>query len=1341
MKRRSLFFALFLILACAAAHAEVVIPRSVQTIGDEAFRNDSAITGAVIPVGCNSIGNYAFSGCTEMESLSAPYLHAIRDHAFEGCVKLRNVEPLDSLAEIGDWAFAGCTSLEEIDISGFCHRIGEYAFAGCGNLTSLKLGIMIESIGDHAFDDCPMLTIHSTNSYIVEYCRRNNVRCMLLSGSCGLDATWEITSDGTLWISGEGTAENDREWLSCGYEIREVRVEEGITALAPDIFSGMHMVSVHLPQTLTEIGSYAFAHNNSLRSVSIPNSVTVLGVRCFFNCPALERIHLPSGLQTLSSGFFESCSSLTEVELPEGLTEISIGCFDLCTALSRINIPESVTEIRSDAFNSCTSLVSLELPRSITAIWTNAFTSSGLEEIYLPKTVSFIADSAFSRCSKDLVARVHEGSYAHTRCVELKINVDIIPIDPDAEREELLTQLDETIQDYLRPDGLISLEDAETAYSLIKDRIIAMYHDKLIAGYSLGSYMVGFRDKYTDENYIYYLPVEDTMGGDLSAPTWAYCFSPQQTENLKFTIAKHFCPSPYEIFSPIRSLPYIDGAYLEDSQVTLSVLENLGPNQIIYFCAHGGWLSSNTGTRSIVIMTHEVAGGDPSMYEGDKPLLFHCSPPNPTGAEKRDHTQYAGFTPRYVKQVCRRLDHSFVFFDSCNSAHDDTLAQAFFDLGADVFIGFSIETFTPWMMDISKTLLTDMCTVNSATGDYYTVGEAYDDAVNKHGRSERVFGSSIVFYGRTDYRFARAEGEVAGTVTGKPLGASQPSPLAGAAAVLLGGGIRMETTTDSQGNFRFSAPAGEYRVSVTANGYGTILTDTIMTEPGKTRSVHVFFDTRTVQGRVCDSLSGAPISGARILARTDRNYDLVTDSEGVFTFTLFQSAVRFELEADGFEPKSVSLSIPSGAASVHTIRMTPLNAHITGYVLDAATGEIIPGAKFTVLRASGEIVPFSPADTPESLPDGSYMITLAPGTYTLLAEKENYASFSEQLVLSAGKTNTLHISLMAAEAANVHGKILSASDRRSPIPNAQIRFMDGERTVRTLFTGDDGSFGGYVAVGRHFVIASANGYADFKGYFEVYKNEENYFETYLMVGAGGGSGTVSGSIVSAYTGLGLSGVELVFYDGWNCVDGAALLTAYTNADGSFSATLSTGNYTVAMHKEGYHDSMMNIAIWSGSNLSVKGSMEPTDIGSASSALITLEWGESPRDLDAYMCGTFRSGVKFTVYFLTRSVSDGGQIVCSLDTDKMDGHGPEHITLEANTDKPYYFYVHRYSTSGRLTDSGAKVSLTLHGSLVRVFTVPTDQPEKEYWNVFAIVNGRIIVRNTITRDPDLSYAGQ
>ena len=65
------------------------------------------------------IGDYAFKGCTALESIKLNEgIIRIRSGAFNGCTNLKTISFPESLQKIYDYAFQGCTVLEDIYYSG-----------------------------------------------------------------------------------------------------------------------------------------------------------------------------------------------------------------------------------------------------------------------------------------------------------------------------------------------------------------------------------------------------------------------------------------------------------------------------------------------------------------------------------------------------------------------------------------------------------------------------------------------------------------------------------------------------------------------------------------------------------------------------------------------------------------------------------------------------------------------------------------------------------------------------------------------------------------------------------------------------------------------------------------------------------------------------------------------------------------------------------------------------------------------------------------------------------------------------------------------------------------------
>ena len=62
-----------------------------------------------------------------------------------------------------------------------------------------------------------------------------------------------------------------------------------------------------------------FYNDTNLVSIDIPEGVTNIGYRAFYNCTNLYHVGLPSTLQTLGGQVFYSCKMLYDIELPKNM--------------------------------------------------------------------------------------------------------------------------------------------------------------------------------------------------------------------------------------------------------------------------------------------------------------------------------------------------------------------------------------------------------------------------------------------------------------------------------------------------------------------------------------------------------------------------------------------------------------------------------------------------------------------------------------------------------------------------------------------------------------------------------------------------------------------------------------------------------------------------------------------------------------------------------------------------------------------------------------------------------------------------------------------------------------
>ncbi len=170
--------------------------------------------------------------------------------------------------------------------------------------------------------------------------------------------------------------------------------------LGNHMFIGCNLKSIKLPNSVTNIGQFAFYCCSNLASVTIPNSVKNIGNYAFEGCSSLTSVNIPNSVKSIGEHTFGGCSSLTSVTIPNSVRSIGESTFSNCSSLTALNIPNSVTIICNWAFSGCKGLTFIDIPNSVKSIGDYAFAyCSGLTSITIPNFVTSIGESTFRGCS------------------------------------------------------------------------------------------------------------------------------------------------------------------------------------------------------------------------------------------------------------------------------------------------------------------------------------------------------------------------------------------------------------------------------------------------------------------------------------------------------------------------------------------------------------------------------------------------------------------------------------------------------------------------------------------------------------------------------------------------------------------------------------------------------------------------------------------------------------------------------------------------------------------------------------------------------------------------------
>lgn len=319
------------------------------------------------------IGVCAFSGCSNLDAgnLSAE----IDKYAFEGTA-VRHLEIKD-ISKVYEGAYRCCDKLKSVTISGN-GAISDKLFSKCSRLKNVTINEGITGIGESAF-------------------RETVIKKLILPSTV-------ITV-------------NDNAFAYCG-QLEEAVLDEQLNFIGYQAFMNTASLSeISIPDKVESIGSKCFSYSG-IKNVKLPknNSFTAIYAKTFFECVNLKEVILPDSIYQIGGFAFANCKSLQHINLDkikllcdksfagtalEHITlsakEIGSWAFAQCKNLREADL-SGITDrqINSYLFFECTNLTKVNLPKNQIRLFNyNCFYHTALEEIVFDAKEVTVRQGAF----------------------------------------------------------------------------------------------------------------------------------------------------------------------------------------------------------------------------------------------------------------------------------------------------------------------------------------------------------------------------------------------------------------------------------------------------------------------------------------------------------------------------------------------------------------------------------------------------------------------------------------------------------------------------------------------------------------------------------------------------------------------------------------------------------------------------------------------------------------------------------------------------------------------------------------------------------------------------------
>ena len=213
--------------------------------------------------------------------------------------QVKNVTIEEGVTSIGEYAFSYCTDLVTIKIPNSVTSIGAFSFINCTNLTTITIPSSVAVIGDCAFsfsglthftieDGNDGLLFGSSSGTGIEFFEESPLEYVYMGRNISVNNRTDATMEQLIrWgdvtfppFSGQGS-------------LKTLVIGDNVTTLEDYSFSGAPLQSLVIGKNVQTLGMYALSSANKGQTVTIPSNVTKVGDCCF--SPLISQLVIEKG--------------------------------------------------------------------------------------------------------------------------------------------------------------------------------------------------------------------------------------------------------------------------------------------------------------------------------------------------------------------------------------------------------------------------------------------------------------------------------------------------------------------------------------------------------------------------------------------------------------------------------------------------------------------------------------------------------------------------------------------------------------------------------------------------------------------------------------------------------------------------------------------------------------------------------------------------------------------------------------------------------------------------------------------------------------------------------------